>query len=318
MAQSKIDGVMEKHFDEYESTEFAGLVRALEAGEEPTRQAVSAELSAVLEMEMPEDDVVVDDILGLFKKGKKSPSTGAKGKGKKEGTNASPQTPPAKAKKEKKAKAIPTKTESEPEEETNASPETPPSKEKVKKEKKAKATPSAEGSKGTEASPSEPEASDAEAPPKEKAPKKSKATPAKTESEPSEAPMSPPRKRNEVSEFTRLVSMTMKGMELHGSEIHEYLTVPTFKEGSKSRETAANLELFAKFQNKKLSLKEVVESTVKAIEEAEEKVKIVVVSAIVRGFFQKEDREAMLAKASLPEPEGKAKRVRKSKKETEA
>jgi hypothetical protein len=114
-----------------------------------------------------------------------------------------------------------------------------------------------------------------------------------------------------------LVSMTMKGMELHGSEIHEYLTVPTFKEGSKSRETAANLELFAKFQNKKLSLKEVVESTVKAIEEAEEKVKIVVVSAIVRGFFQKEDREAMLAKASLPEPESKPKRVRKSKKSEE-
>jgi hypothetical protein len=84
MAQSKIDSVMEKHFDEYESTEFPALVGALEAGEEPTRQAISAELSAVLEMDLPEDDVVVDDILGLFKgKGKKSPSTGAKGKGKK-------------------------------------------------------------------------------------------------------------------------------------------------------------------------------------------------------------------------------------------
>ena len=97
MAQIKIDGVMEKHFDEYESTVFPGLVRALEAGEEPTRQAVSSELSAVLEMELPEDDVVVDDILGLFKgKGKKSPSSAGKGKGKSE-------TAPGKEKKAKKA-----------------------------------------------------------------------------------------------------------------------------------------------------------------------------------------------------------------------
>jgi len=89
---------------------------------------------------------------------------------------------------------------------------------------------------------------------------------------------------------------------------------PSFKEGSKSRETAANLELFAKFQNKKLSLKEVVENTVKAIEEAEEKVKIVVVSAIVRGFFQKEDRERMISEARMPEPEAKVKKARKASK----
>ena len=324
MAQSKIDGVMEKHFDEYESTEFAGLVRALEAGEEPTRQAVSAELSAVLEMEMPEDDVVVDDILGLFK-----------GKGK----NGAKATPPVKAKKEKKGKATPAKTESEPEEETPI----PPVKEKKAKKapKKTESEPEVTEPETEEAKPekvlkakkekapkkakteSEPEASESEAPAKEKK--------AKTESEPEEGSESPkPRKRNDVSEFTRLVSMTMKEIDFDGCET-EYYTEPSFEEKHKSRKTAANLELFAKFQNKKLSLKEIVETTVKAMKEAmveagekEKEPSVVVVSGIVRGFFQKECRVAMLAKASLPEPEPKPKRnpnpknTKKSKKETEA
>lgn len=76
-AQSKIDSVMDKNFEYYESTEFPGLVRALESGVQPTRKAVSEELSLVLDMELLEDDDVVDDILGLFKKGAKA--TGKKG-----------------------------------------------------------------------------------------------------------------------------------------------------------------------------------------------------------------------------------------------
>lgn len=310
MAQVVIDCVMEKHFDEYESTVFPALVRALESGVVPTRGEVSEELSRVLEIEMPEEDVVVDDIMAVLEKG-----LGVNGK---------------KEKKEKKGKA-----KVAPEEETKACPSSPPSKKKGKKED-TKVEPSSppakkkgkkEGTNASPLTPPEPEEGEPEAGPAEpvkvqkgkKGKKASSPAPAeeKTETEPEgEATPSSPatrRKRNEVSEFTRLVSMTMKGLELHGSEKTCYQMEPSFKEGSKSRETAANLELFAKFQNKKLSLKEVVENTVKAIEEAEEKVKIVVVSAIVRGFFQKEDRERMISEARMPEPEAKVKRERVKK-----
>jgi hypothetical protein len=234
-------------------------------------------------------------------------------RGKKEDTKASPQAPPAEAKTEPEpepeAKPVKAKRgkkgkETSEGEASEAEPEVKRGKAKGGKKEETKASPPGEAKTESEA---EPEAK----PVKAKGGKKAK-EPSEVEGSEGEATEAVktkrvkkvsegPRKRNEVSEFTRLVSMVMKGADTKGSEREAYEISPSFKEGSKSRETAANLELFAKFSNKQLSLKEVIEGTLSAMAEAEEKAKIVVVSAIVRGFFGKESRERMLAAAELSE-----------------